>query len=58
MAYIRKTQDEYQIHGLYSFGFEEVTAEDTYREAKQRLKEYRENEPDTLFKIIKKRIKL
>ena len=59
MAYTRKTADEYQIQGNYGYyGWEEVTAEETYKEAKQRLKEYRENEPGTSFQITKKRIKL
>lgn len=56
--YKRKTTDEYQIHGLYSYGWEEVTAEDNRREALQRLKEYRDNEKGTAFKLVKKRIKL
>ena len=55
-TYIRKTTDEFQIHGLYAHGWEEVTAEDTRSEANARLKEYRDNEPGTSFRIIKKRI--
>lgn len=60
MTYTRKTRDEYQVQGYYGpqYGCEEVTAEETYKEAKQRLKEYRENEPGVPFKIIKKRIKI
>lgn len=58
MAYTRKTTDEYQIQGYYSYGWEEVTAEETRSEGKERLKEYRENEPGTPFRMIKKRIKL
>ena len=57
MAYVRKTTDEFQVHGDYGSGFEEVTAAATRREARQLLKDYRENEPYP-FKIIKKRIKL
>lgn len=53
----RKTVDEYQIHGFYSGQWEEVTSEDSFKEAKYRLKEYRENEVGTSFKIVKKRIK-
>lgn len=53
----RKTYNEFQIHGFYGYGWEEVTSETTYKEANKRLKEYRENEPETQFKIIKKRIK-
>ena len=54
----RKTEDEYQIHGYYEGGWEEVTAETTFKEAKARVKEYRANEPKTQFKIIKKRVKV
>lgn len=56
MAYVRKTVDEYQIHGNYGMGFEEVTAEDSYREARGQLKCYRENEPGIAFKIVCKRV--
>lgn len=55
--YKRKTVDELQIHGFYTFGWEEVTCEDNYKKARQRLKEYRENEPNTSFKLVVKRIK-
>jgi len=58
MAYQRKTIDEYEIQGNYSYhGFEVVTTEATYREAKIQVKCYRENEPYE-FKIVKKRIKI
>jgi len=57
MTYVRKTTDEFQIHGDYGQGFEEVTAAATCKEAKQLIKDYRENEPYP-FKIVKKRIKL
>lgn len=53
----RKTFDEYQIHGLYCHGWEEVTAEESFRAAREQLKCYRENERGTAFKIVKKRIK-
>lgn len=53
----RKTIDEYHIEGNYGYGWEVVTAEDTRKEALQRLKEYRENEP-YFFRIIKRRIKI
>lgn len=53
----RKTYDEYQIHGNYGHGFEEVTAEETYQAAREQLKCYRENERGIPFKIIHKRIK-
>lgn len=60
MAYKRKTYDEYQIHGNYGYGhgFEEVTCETTFREARDMLKCYRDNEPGVPFKIIVKRVHL
>ena len=56
--YTRKTKDEYQIHGNYGYGFEEVTAEETYKEAKAQLACYRANEPQAVFRIIRRRVKL
>ena len=58
MAYIRKTVDIYEIQGDYGFGygFETVCAEYNYKDAKQRLKEYRENEKG-IFRIKKTREK-
>jgi hypothetical protein len=58
MAYSRKTYDEWQIQGFYSGQWEEVCSEDNRKEAFQRLKEYRENERGTHFKIKKVRIKI
>lgn len=57
MSYKRKTRDEFQIHGDYGQGFEEVTCYDTWREAKQGVREYRENEGG-VYKIIKRRVKI
>lgn len=60
MAYVRKTKDEFNIMGDYGYGdgFETVTTEETRDEAKERLKEYRENERSVPFKIVKKRVKI
>ena len=55
--YQRKTVDEYQIHGNYGCGWEEVTAEYTYRDAKTQLKCYDLNEPEYPHRIVKKRIR-
>ncbi len=55
-SYTRKTKDEYQIHGNYGSGWEEVTADDTYKEARQTLKDYRINQPEYPHKLIIKRI--
>lgn len=58
MAYIRETEDEYQIHGYYARGWEEVTSETTRKAAREQIKCYRENEPGTAFKIVKRRIRV
>lgn len=58
MTYIRVTKDEYQIRQNCGYGFEEVCSEDNYKEAKQRLKEYRENQPEYVVKIVKVRVSL
>lgn len=55
--YQRKTEDEYEIQGFYSYGWEVVTTETTRKEAKEQLKCYRENEAGTSFRIVKKRVK-
>lgn len=51
---IRVTEDSYEVQGNYGYGWECVTAEPTYKEARARLKEYRENEGGP-FRIYKKR---
>ena len=58
MAHTRKTIDVFEIQGDYGYGygFETVCAEDNYKDAKQRLKEYRENERG-IFRIKKTREK-
>ncbi len=58
MAYTRKTTDEYDVLADYGYGYEVVTTEETLNEAKQRAREYREN--DTYahdIKIRKRRVK-
>ena len=52
--HIPKTIIEYNVQGNYG-RWEDVTAEDTYKEARQRLKEYNENEPYP-HRIIRRRI--
>jgi hypothetical protein len=55
--YVRKTIDVYNVEGDYGYGhgFEVVTAEASYGEARARLREYRENEPGIAFRIKKTR---
>ena len=57
MAYQRKTRDEWHTQGDYGLGWETVTIDSTYAEAKQMLRDYRENEPQYLHRIIKKRVR-
>ena len=42
--YVRKTRDEYDIEVDYGYGWDVVCTEDTPKEARERAKEYRENE--------------
>jgi hypothetical protein len=56
--YTRKTTDEYDVLADYGYGYEVVTTEATLNEAKQRAREYQEN--DTYahdIKIRKRRVK-
>jgi hypothetical protein len=55
MPYQRKTEDEFILQGYYSYGWEDLTTEETYKEAKARKREYQDNERGT-YRIIKKRI--
>jgi hypothetical protein len=58
MGYKRKTVDEYQIFTDYGYGVEHELTEDTLAEARQRVKEYRENCRELIsITIVKKRIK-
>lgn len=55
MGYERKTKDVYILLSNYGYGWEEEIEEDTYKEIRQRIKEYREN-TNGQFKIKRKRI--
>jgi hypothetical protein len=54
--YKRKTEDEFEIHGFYKYGWECVTTETNRKDARENIKLYRENEPSIPFKIVKKRV--
>lgn len=54
MTYKRKTKDEFEVQGLYHLGWECLCTEDTLKEARQRRKEYRENERGS-YRIVKRR---
>lgn len=58
MAYKRKTKDIYILLSNYGYGWEEELEEETYKEAREQLKTYRENCPQFQFKIKKKRVKI
>ena len=53
--YKRKTKDVYLIIGNYGYGWEEITEEETRKEAVKQLRCYNENEPQYPHKIMKKR---
>lgn len=56
MPYKRKTKDVYHVQGNYGYGhgFETECTEYIWKDAKQRLKEYRENGPG-VYRLIKRR---
>jgi len=58
MSYARKTKDTYILLANYGQGWEEETEETTYKELKERLKEYRQNAPQYSYKGIIKRVKI
>ena len=55
--YIRKTVDEWQISQFLFGRWEEVSAADNRKEARQITKEYRTNQPEFRVRCVKKRIK-
>jgi hypothetical protein len=54
--YNRKTIDEYEIQGNYGQGWECVTTEETWKNAKEQKKCYDKNE-NYPHRIVKKRVK-
>lgn len=53
--YIRKTREEYDIEVNYGYGWDVVCTEDTMKEARERAKEYMENDRKPV-RIHKRRI--
>ena len=51
MAYERKTIDTWELQLNYGYGWEYTLTEFTREEARARLKEYRENQPQYLSLI-------
>ena len=56
MAYIRKTQDEFEIQGKCGRSWECETTEPTFKEAKSQAKCYRQNVSYPI-RVVKKRVK-
>lgn len=58
-ARVRTTRDLYVVQGNYGYGhgWEDVTAEDDRKQARQRLKEYIENSPGA-HRLIKRRVRI
>jgi len=57
MSYQRKTRNYWSIQQWTGsqYGWEEVNAEDTWKDAKRSLAEYRENQPEYLVRARRKR---
>lgn len=55
--YKRKTIDVWIVQGNYGQGWEDVTSSESYKEARQDLKDYKENDKNYLYRLILKRIK-
>jgi hypothetical protein len=60
MTYTRKTKDVFVIQQYWGnqYGWEDVTQEDTRKEARARLKEYRQNQPQAPARLIVRREKI
>ena len=53
----RKTVDEFTVQGYFAgAGWEDLTTEETRKEARARLKEYRANQPG-VYRIVCRRVK-
>ena len=58
MAYIRKTRDEWQVQGLYGYGWETLTLHNNRKEAKKSLKEYDMSELNYPHRVSKVRVRI
>jgi len=56
--YQRKTKDIWIIQGYYGIFWEDLTIEETRKEAREQLKCYNENEPGIAHRIVKTREKI
>ena len=55
--YVRKTHDEWHTQGDYGTGWETETIDDNLKDAKQMLRDYRENVPNIPHRLIKVRVR-
>jgi hypothetical protein len=58
MTYVRTTVDEYELMGYYGQGWELLTTETTRKGIRAREKDYRENEPGVVLRVVKRRVKI
>jgi hypothetical protein len=60
MAYTRKTRDEYEIQQNwgYGHGWETVTTEETWKDARDQAKTYRQEQPGIPCRIKTRRVKI
>lgn len=54
----KRKATEWQMWSNYGHGWEHELSEDTWPEMRQRLKEYRENAPQYLYKVKLARVKV
>ena len=57
MAYVRKTHDEWELWGDYGYGPDYILTELSYKDAREQLRCYNENEPSVRHWIKKIRVK-
>lgn len=55
MSCQRKTRDVYVLRANYGMGWEDEIEEDSWREMRERLKEYRENAPQYQYRCTRRR---
>ena len=55
--YVRKTVDTWVLEGNYGYGWEYILTEYTRKEGLERLREYRENQPQYPARLVKKRVR-
>lgn len=58
--YQRKTVDVWEVQGNYGYGhgWEDVYSADSFKDARERLREYRENEPEYRHRLRSRRVKI